>query len=117
MDALARAIALRRHCGHATKHTPTTPIIRVEIEEIANRGVYRWCIAGLAVEGQPLLDACRAIKRMGGDPLSRAGLFRAGRTEPDITCTVEAGAHGYVTEIGECSRLVISPFHLPPEQA
>jgi hypothetical protein len=25
-------------------------------------------------------------------------------------------AFGYSTEIGECSLLVISPFHLPPEQ-
>jgi hypothetical protein len=77
-------------------------MIRVEIEEIANRGgIYRYSAFGGAVEGcsrQPLLDACRQIKRMGGDPSARAGLFRAGRTKPDMVCTIEAGAALTVVE-------------------
>jgi len=41
---------------------------------------------------QPLLDACRQIKRAGGDTAQRAGVFREGRDTPDISCPVEAGA-------------------------
>jgi hypothetical protein len=71
-------------------------MIRVDIEEIENRGVWRYTVAGFAIQGrsrQPLLDACRAIKRTGGDTSQAAGLFRAGRSEPDITVrSVEAGA-------------------------
>jgi hypothetical protein len=35
---------------------------------------------------------------MGADPLDGAGLFRAGRSEPDITCSIEAGAAASVLE-------------------
>jgi hypothetical protein len=38
------------------------------------------------------------MKRMGADPLQRAGLFRAGRSEPDISCTVATGAAMTVVE-------------------
>jgi hypothetical protein len=76
-------------------------MIRVEIEEIEGHGIYGYTMRGLAIEGrsrQPLLDACRQIKRMGGDTAQRAGLFRAGRQEPDISCTVAAGAALTVVE-------------------
>jgi hypothetical protein len=76
-------------------------VIRVEIEEIENRGVWRYSVPRYGVEGrsrQPLLDACRQIKRMGGATVERAGLFRKVRSEPDIMCTVEAGAATTVVE-------------------
>jgi hypothetical protein len=41
---------------------------------------------------QPLLDACRQIKRVLGPTSAYAGLFREGRDTPDISCAVEAGA-------------------------
>ena len=65
------------------------------IEEIKKRGVFRYRVAGLPIEGQsrqPLLDACREIKRILGPTEQRAGLFREGRSSPDLSCTVEWGA-------------------------
>jgi hypothetical protein len=41
---------------------------------------------------QPLLDACRQLKRILGDTAEAAGLFREGRTIPDISCPVKDGA-------------------------
>jgi hypothetical protein len=41
---------------------------------------------------QPLLDACRAVKRAGGATRRQIGLFREGRTMPDIFTTVGIGA-------------------------
>ena len=41
---------------------------------------------------QPLLDACRQIKRMGGDPARLAALSREGCEHWDIRCSVEVGA-------------------------
>jgi hypothetical protein len=77
-------------------------LFRVElIEEIQKRGVFRYRVAGLPIEGQsrqPLLDACREIKRILGPTQSRAGLFREGRTTPDLGCTVEWGAAHTVSE-------------------
>jgi hypothetical protein len=77
-------------------------VIRVELgEEIERRGIWAWRIPALSLEGrsrQPLLDACRQIKRMGGATVERAGLFRKGRPEPDITVSVEAGAALTVVE-------------------
>jgi len=59
-------------------------------------------VQGTSLRGlshQPLLDACRAIKRMGGDPRARAGLFRKGRYgTPDLACTVAWGAGHTVAE-------------------
>lgn len=41
---------------------------------------------------QPLLDACRAVKRAGGAPRRQIGLFRVGLSKPDIFTTVGFGA-------------------------
>lgn len=35
---------------------------------------------------------------MGADPHERAGLFRPGRDEPDIACSIEAGAAATILE-------------------
>ena len=79
-------------------------MFRVElIEEINKRGVFRYRVAGLPIEGQsrqPLLDACREIKRILGETEQRAGLFREGRTTPDLSCPVEWGAARTVSESG-----------------
>ena len=71
-------------------------MIRVELgEEIERQGKWRWKVEALALEGvsrMPLLEACREIKRMGGDPLEIVGLFREGRDAPDLSCRLEIGA-------------------------
>ena len=76
--------------------------IRVQIGDAMNgHNKWYWEVA-LSAEAQgrplsgvsrtPLLDACRAIKRMGGDANAIVGLFREGRDFPDMTCTVGAGS-------------------------
>lgn len=58
-------------------------------------GIWEYSVPSLALCGQsrqPLLDACRQIKRAVGPTAMRAGLFREGRDVPDISCPVEAGA-------------------------
>jgi len=77
-------------------------VIRVECGEEVNRhGKWRWTCPRYALRGvsrQPLLDACREIRRMGGDPKEIAGLFREARSVPDLTCTVGWGAGHTVIE-------------------
>jgi hypothetical protein len=66
-------------------------------------GEWFWRCAEYGVEGhsrEPLLDACRKIKRMGGALQRRVGLFREGRDQPDLSCTVEAGAGLTVNDDG-----------------
>jgi hypothetical protein len=46
------------------------------------------------------LDACREIKRMGGDTAEAVGLFREARSMPDATCSVGWGAGHTVDEAG-----------------
>ena len=70
-------------------------MIRVEIEEESNTGRYLVCIPSHCLSfksRQPLLDACRRIKSMGGDTGELCGIFRRGRAEPDLSCTVGVGA-------------------------
>ena len=58
-------------------------------------GIWEYSVPSLALRGksrQPLLGACRQIKRAHGPTSARAGLFREGRDAPDISCAVEAGA-------------------------
>ena len=79
-------------------------MIRVELgEEVHRRGKWRWSTGGGALSGlsrQPLLDACRALKCMGAAGDTFVGLFRAGRTIPDLTCRVRWGARKTVNEEG-----------------
>ena len=71
-------------------------MFRVELgEEINRRGVWSYTVPCLGVEGrshQPLLDACRQIQRTLGPCGRRAGLFREGRSTPDLSCSVDQGA-------------------------
>jgi hypothetical protein len=89
-----------------------TDIIRVELgDEIEGRGIWRYTCTAFAVQGrsrQPLLDACRQLKSMGADPALRCGLFRPGRSEPDLTCRVKWGAKHAVHEGNEGMR--VRPF-------
>ena len=70
-------------------------MIRVERHEEVRPGIWRYAVPGFGIEGrsrQPLLDACRQIRAILGDTSRRAGLFREGRTEADISCPVNKGA-------------------------
>jgi hypothetical protein len=54
-----------------------------------------------AVEGrsfQPLLDACRELKRMGVASTAEAALFREGATDWDLKTTIGYGASRTVDE-------------------
>jgi hypothetical protein len=78
-------------------------MFRIDLGKEISPGIfaYRFLLSGETVEGrsrQPLLDACRQIKRMGGDTSMPAGLFREGQTIPDLTCGVEWGATHTVAE-------------------
>jgi hypothetical protein len=64
-------------------------------------GIFEYRITSLGIVGysrQPLLDACRQIKRILGDTAETAALFREGRSVPDISCSVAEGAEITVSE-------------------
>jgi hypothetical protein len=71
-------------------------MIQVVIKPSSIGGKFDWHTdAPFAAGGrshQPLLDACRALKRMGAAPGSRVGLFREGSTVWDLRTTVRVGA-------------------------
>jgi hypothetical protein len=76
-------------------------MIRIERGSEVSPGIWEYRIPSLSLSGrsrQPLLDACRQIKRMGGAPNERAGVFRDDRSEPDIFCPVWAGAEVTVSD-------------------
>lgn len=78
-----------------------TDLVRVELGKEASPGVWFWTCGAFALEGrsrQPLLDACRQIKPLLTDTGQLAGLFRLGRSEPDLTCSVAWGADHTVKE-------------------
>lgn len=89
-------------------------MIKVEIGEAVYPKVdsgktvrWRWTCSLYGVEGlshQPLLDACREIKRMDGPPHDTVGLFWRGRSNPSLTCSVEVGARWAVDEAGPWFR-------------
>ena len=68
-------------------------------------GVFEWkgaspvCIQALSGRSrQPLLDACREIKRTTGATKEVAAIFREGREHADMFCPVETGAGLTVSE-------------------
>jgi hypothetical protein len=75
-------------------------IIRVEmgaeVRSKSKASKWHWTCPELGLSGlnrSPLLDACRAIKRMGGlSPRQQIGLYREGRDRPDMFCALEVGA-------------------------
>ena len=92
-------------------------MIRIDIREGKN-GKYAWTCEGPLLSGlsrQPLLDACRALKLMGVDPRSHAGLFRKGRSKPDLFCTVECGSR-YTVKEGDASGPKFAKFEEFPDR-
>jgi hypothetical protein len=79
--------------------------VKVERGAEVAPGIFAYRVASLQIEGksrQPLLDACRAIKRTGAVPeAEQIAIYREGRTDPDMTCPLWAGA---VTTVSEPQR-------------
>ena len=78
-----------------------TNYIRIELGKEVSPGIWEYAAPSLRLCGrsrQPLLDACRQIKSMGGDTAANAGLFREGKDNPDLFCGVEWGAGRTVSE-------------------
>jgi hypothetical protein len=85
----------RREASYEATDDGRPRMIRVERHDEVRPGIWRYTVAGFRLEGrsrQPLLDACRQIRAILGDTSRRAGLFREGRTEADISCSVNKGA-------------------------
>ena len=47
---------------------------------------------------QPLLDSCRQLKSLYAPTAELVGLFREGRSTPDLTCGLDVGAATTVSE-------------------
>jgi hypothetical protein len=79
-------------------------MIKVIRREVARNGRWEWRAevdGGRVVRGrsrQPLLDACRALERMGVHPDHPVGLYREGRLDWDLRTTVGHGADRTVKE-------------------
>jgi hypothetical protein len=77
-------------------------MIRVERGKEIKPGVYEYSVPGMGIRGdssQPLLDACREIQSILGDPCrERAAIYREGRDQPDMVCPVDVGARYRVAE-------------------
>jgi hypothetical protein len=78
--------------------------IRVDLGREVKPGIFEYSIAQYGIRArsrQPLLDACRQIKRMGGDTAQwQAALYRQNRDKPDMWCSVAWGAAHSVDEEG-----------------
>jgi hypothetical protein len=77
-------------------------VIRVIRGVEVKPGIWAYSVCGYGVEGrsrQPLLDACRRIKRISEAAGSQQiGIYRQGREIPDLVCTVDTGARLTVNE-------------------
>jgi hypothetical protein len=76
-------------------------MIRIELGAEVSPGIWEYVVPSLHLCGksrQPLLDACRQLERILGDTAEAAGLFREGRTIPDISCSISEGAGLTVAE-------------------
>jgi hypothetical protein len=100
---------------------PADNVIRIDLGRESAPGIFEYSIPSLGLNGksrQPLLDACRLIKRALGPTKAaeeRAGLYRHGRTQPDLHCAVLAGADLTVSEpsIGRIHFAKYREFALP----
>lgn len=74
--------------------------IRIDLGPEVKPGIFTYTVASLQIEGrshQPLLDACRKIKSILGDPKEQhATLYRNGK--PSISCKITTGANLTVAE-------------------
>jgi hypothetical protein len=77
-------------------------MIRVEKGAEVAPGIFEFRVPLIGFSGRssaPLSDACRAIKRQNdGMGSCLVGIFRDGHDEPDMTCTLDAGAELTTTE-------------------
>jgi hypothetical protein len=77
-------------------------MIRIDRGREVAPGIWEYSIASLRLCGkssQPLLDACREIQSILGDPCrQQAGIYREGHDQPDMTCPVDVGAKYRVAE-------------------
>jgi hypothetical protein len=83
-------------------------MIEVERDEKPVKGRWYWRVRdGWGARGrakicgysrQPLLDACRALKRMGVEPSEGIRVFRKGRSDFDLQTTVGFGSSQTVLE-------------------
>jgi hypothetical protein len=95
-------------------------MIRIERGKEVSPGVWAYTVRELGLCGksrQPLLDACRQIKSLGGFTAHRAGVFREGRAEPDISCRVGIGAELTVSEPANRGRARFVPYRAYSEAA
>jgi len=71
-------------------------MIRVQRGKEVKPGIFEYSVAGMGIFGhssQPILDACREIQSILGDPCrERAAIYREGRDQPDMNCPVDVGA-------------------------
>jgi hypothetical protein len=77
-------------------------MIKIQRGKEVAPGIWEYSIPSLALSGrsrEPLLDACRQIQAILGDPCrERAAVYREGHDQPDMTCPVDIGAKYRVAE-------------------
>lgn len=76
-------------------------MIRIERGPEVSPGMFEFSVASPRLFGkshQPLLDACRELKRMGVDTATPCGLFRKGSTVADLTAILGVAAGLTVSE-------------------
>jgi hypothetical protein len=77
-------------------------MIRVDLGSEVRPGIFEYRIPAHGIAGkssQPLLDACRQIQSIVGDPCrEEAGLYREGKDQPDLACPVHVGARFRLAE-------------------
>jgi hypothetical protein len=87
-------------------------MIRIDRGKEVSPGIWEYTVVSLGISSrsrQPLLDACRQIKAMGGSTKEIAGVFNEGSDLPDISCPVNAGAQVTVSEPSK-GRVGFAPF-------
>ena len=88
-------------------------MIRIERGLEVAPGIWEYSIPSLRLFGKSRQPMCRRIKAMGAGTGERVGIFRDGRSEPDMSCLVEVGARepvsrgvaapvGYLTKDAKC---------------
>jgi hypothetical protein len=96
-------------------------MIRIERGAEVGPGIWEYFVCGYpqfcGKSRQPLLDACRQLKSLGGLTDHRAGVFRPGLELVDISCVVREGAELAVSEpsgIGRARFVKYRAFEAAP---
>jgi hypothetical protein len=91
-------------------------MIRIERGKEVKPGIWEYSIPSFDLRGrsrQPLLDACRQIKRALGPTKAaekHVGVYREGKEHPDISCALLDGAGLTVSEPAK-GRIKFVKFH------